>query len=42
MNQIVLAESSATRPVSPVSRHSHSIASSDVSGSEATSPPHVG
>src|SRR5437588_10593350 len=42
MNQKAPIDSSAMRAESPVSRDSHSIASNDVSGSEATSPPQPG
>src|SRR3954452_13784731 len=41
-NQKVLIASSATRCSSRVSRHNHSIARSEVSGSEATRPPQLG
>ena len=38
----MLIDSSATRSGSPVSCHNHSIASSDVSGSDASKPPQPG
>ena len=41
-NQMALTDSSATRSESCESRHSQIIASSDVSGSEATNPPQPG